>query len=149
MQNHFPGPNNIRKPNQDSFLMKHCLGSSALVIACFDGHGEFGQDVSSFCKHFIEMELPAHPSFMTNLRLAILDVTNKLGNTFQKLFTIICKINHFSYLILFRNSILILVFSFTLLHFISERHLLASPAVDSIFSGSTMILIVMQGQKHR
>jgi hypothetical protein len=74
-------PNNPHKPNQDSLLMKHCEHSSSLIIACFDGHGEFGHDVSWFCKRYIETELPMHPTFTTDLSRAINSVTHALGET--------------------------------------------------------------------
>ena len=77
----YPAPNNPHKPNQDSLLMKHCEHSSSLIIACFDGHGEFGHDVSWFCKRYIETELPMHPTFMTDLSRAIKAVTHALGET--------------------------------------------------------------------
>ena len=72
-------PRNPNKPNQDAFLMKHDPRSSSLIIACFDGHGDYGHDVSRFCKSYIEKELVAHPLFLSNLKGAILDVTHALG----------------------------------------------------------------------
>lgn len=72
-------PQNLRKPNQDALLMKHCQPSSSLVIACFDGHGLYGHLISRFCKSYMEMELPLHKSFETNLSAAIIDVTQALG----------------------------------------------------------------------
>lgn len=102
----YPAPNNPHKPNQDSLLMKHCEHSSSLIIACFDGHGEFGHDVSWFCKRYIETELPMHPTFMTDLTRAINAVTHTLGTTWLIYFTwfdliIISFLSHvmFSYLI--------------------------------------------------
>ena len=74
-------PNNLHKPNQDALLMKHCEQSSSLIIACFDGHGEFGHDVSWFCKRFIESELPLHPTFSTDLSGSIRAVTRALGDS--------------------------------------------------------------------
>ena len=59
--------------------MKHDPRSSSLIIACFDGHGDYGHDVSRFCKSYIEKELVAHPLFLSNLKGAILDVTHALG----------------------------------------------------------------------
>ena len=52
-----------------------------MIIACFDGHGDYGHDVSRFCKSFIETELVSHPLFSSNLNSAILDVTSALGKT--------------------------------------------------------------------
>ena len=75
----FLAPSNARKPNQDSFLMKHDLKSSALVIACFDGHGQYGHDVSRFCKNYLEAELVSHPLFLSNLSMAITEVIYALG----------------------------------------------------------------------
>jgi hypothetical protein len=72
-------PNNPTKRNQDSFIMKNDVATSSLVIACFDGHGQFGHDVSKFCKIFMETTLVSHPLFLKDLHRAILDVTAKLG----------------------------------------------------------------------
>lgn len=74
-------PQNPRKPNQDALLMKHCLPSSSLVIACFDGHGQYGHLISRFCKSYMEAELPLHKHFVSNLGAAIVDVTQALGRT--------------------------------------------------------------------
>mmetsp|Transcript_20476 Transcript_20476/g.19801 ORF Transcript_20476/g.19801 Transcript_20476/m.19801 type:complete len:570 (-) Transcript_20476:129-1838(-) len=97
-------PNNPKKKNQDSFLMKHDPLSSSLVIACFDGHGQFGHDVSKFCKQYLEYSLLTHPLFLSDLHKAIIDVVSSL-----------------------------------------EKEMLASTYVDTVFSGTTMILIIMQG----
>ena len=59
--------------------MQHDVKTSSLVIACFDGHGQFGHDVSRFCKIFMERELVAHHLFLSDLHQAILDVTAQLG----------------------------------------------------------------------
>ena len=59
--------------------MKHDLKSSALVIACFDGHGQYGHDVSRFCKNYLEAELVSHPLFLSNLSMAITEVIYALG----------------------------------------------------------------------
>lgn len=59
--------------------MKLCQPSSSLVIACFDGHGQYGHLISRFCKSYMESELPLHKSFETNLSAAIIDVTQALG----------------------------------------------------------------------
>jgi serine/threonine protein phosphatase PrpC len=72
-------PNNPTKRNQDSFIMKNDVATSSLVIACFDGHGQFGHDVSKFCKVFMETTLVLHPLFLKDLHRAILDVTARLG----------------------------------------------------------------------
>ena len=72
-------PNNPKKRNQDSFIMQHDVKTSSLVIACFDGHGQFGHDVSRFCKIFMERELVSHHLFLSDLHQAILDVTAQLG----------------------------------------------------------------------
>ena len=72
-------PNNPKKKNQDSFIMQHDVRTSSLVIACFDGHGQFGHDVSRFCKIYMERELVSHHLFLSDLHQAILDVTAQLG----------------------------------------------------------------------
>lgn len=72
-------PSNPTKKNQDSFLMQNDVATSSLVIACFDGHGQFGHDVSKFCKKFMEKAMVAHPLFLTDLHTAILEVTATLG----------------------------------------------------------------------
>ena len=59
--------------------MQNDIATSSLVIACFDGHGQFGHDVSKFCKVFMETTLVSHPLFLKDLHRAILDVTAQLG----------------------------------------------------------------------
>ena len=59
--------------------MQHDHNTESLVIACFDGHGQFGHDVSRFCKRYVERELVAHPLILTDIHRAILDVTLALG----------------------------------------------------------------------
>jgi serine/threonine protein phosphatase PrpC len=59
--------------------MQNDVATSSLVIACFDGHGQFGHDVSKFCKNFMEKALVAHPLFLKDLHTAILEVTATLG----------------------------------------------------------------------
>ena len=59
--------------------MQNDVATSSLVIACFDGHGQFGHDVSKFCKVFMETTLVSHPLFLKDLYMAILDVTAQLG----------------------------------------------------------------------
>ena len=63
--------------------MQHDVKTSSLVIACFDGHGQFGHDVSRFCKIFMERELVSHHLFLSDLHQAILDVTAQLGTCAQ------------------------------------------------------------------
>ena len=75
----FIAPQNPSKPNQDALLMTHDKKSSALIIACFDGHGDYGHDISSFCKGFMQKELPVHPAFISDISTAITDVTYALG----------------------------------------------------------------------
>ena len=78
--------------------------TSSLIIAVFDGHGQFGHDVSKFCKVYFESRLVTHPYFSSDVRKAIIETTASL-----------------------------------------ERDMLASPKIDTIFSGSTMSLVVLRG----
>ena len=59
--------------------MQNDIATSSLVIACFDGHGQFGHDVSKYCKKYMESNLVVHPLFLKDLHVAILDVTASLG----------------------------------------------------------------------
>ena len=85
--------------------MQHDARTSSLVIACFDGHGQFGHDVSKFCKTYLESELVTHPLFLKDLHRAILEVTASL-----------------------------------------EKEMMTAAHVDTVFSGTTMVLIIMQGE---
>jgi len=69
---------NPNKPNQDAFWMFHDPATSSLVVAVFDGHGQFGHDVSAYCKTYFRDHLPSHPTFVTNLHRAIHDTIERL-----------------------------------------------------------------------
>ena len=69
---------NPHKPNQDAFWMLHDPDTSSLVIAVFDGHGQFGHDVSAFSKAYFEQHLPSHAAFVTDLHRAIHDTVEGL-----------------------------------------------------------------------
>jgi serine/threonine protein phosphatase PrpC len=97
-------PSNPRKPNQDAFFMKHDPNTSSLVIACFDGHGKYGHEVSRFCKQYMERNLCLHPAFSYDVRHAVIETTASL-----------------------------------------ENDMLAAPHIDTIFSGTTMILLIIRG----
>ena len=64
-------PNQPTKPNQDSFLMQHHQKTQSMIVAVFDGHGQFGHHVSVYCKEYIASKLPQHNTFATDLRKAI------------------------------------------------------------------------------
>lgn len=61
------------KENQDAVLMLYDADSDTLVVACLDGHGENGGRVARFLRNKIQTTLVTHPSFGTDLRLAIAD----------------------------------------------------------------------------
>ena len=84
--------------------MKHDPNTSSLIIACFDGHGQYGHDVSRYCKKYLEKCLCNHPSFSYDVKRAVLE-------------TII-------YL---------------------DKSMLASPSLNTMFSGTTMTLIILRG----
>jgi serine/threonine protein phosphatase PrpC len=97
-------PNNAKKSNQDAFFMKHDPYTSSLIIGCFDGHGQYGQDVSRFCKLYMEKYLCAHPSFHCDVRAAVVETTIAL-----------------------------------------ESEMLAAPHIDTVFSGTTMSILILRG----
>lgn len=89
--------------------MKNDVRTSSLVIACFDGHGQFGHDVSKFCKVFMETTLVSHPLFLKDLHRAILDVTAQLGTRMCTDMHVMCNIypltSYIARLINFRHSL--------------------------------------------
>jgi len=97
-------PQNPKKHNQDAFFMKHDPNTSSLIIACLDGHGQYGHDVSRYCKAYLEKYLCTHPAFESDVRKAIMETTAAL-----------------------------------------ERDMLAAPHIDTVFSGTTMTLLILRG----
>ena len=97
---------NPKKPNQDSFLMQYDSCTSTLIVACFDGHGQFGHDVSAYCKNYFESKLASHAYFANNLHRAIYETIDAL-----------------------------------------EREMLAAPEIDTVFSGTTLTMIIVRGMK--
>lgn len=71
-------PNSPKKSNQDAFFMKHDPNTSSLIIGCFDGHGQYGHDVSRFCKLYMERFLCTHPSFHCDVEAAVIETTAAL-----------------------------------------------------------------------
>ena len=97
-------PKTPKKANQDAFFMKHDPHTSSLIIGCFDGHGQYGHDVSRFCKLFMEKYLCTHLSFHGDVKTAVIQTTAAL-----------------------------------------ESEMLAAPHIDTVFSGSTMTLLILRG----
>ena len=83
--------------------MKHDPTTSSLIIACFDGHGQYGHDVSRYCKKYLEANLCNHPSFPSDVKRAVLETIMGLDDS-----------------------------------------ILAAPHIDTIFSGTTMSLIILR-----
>ena len=67
-------PYNPKKKNQDSLLMAEDAPSRSLLLACFDGHGEFGHKISQEFKRELGPRLFGHPKFTSSLREAIAEV---------------------------------------------------------------------------
>jgi len=67
-------PYNPRKKNQDALLMMEDAASRSLLLACFDGHGEFGHKISQTFKKEVGARLFEHPAFRTDVRAAITDL---------------------------------------------------------------------------
>ena len=84
--------------------MKHDPNTSSLIIACFDGHGQYGHDVSRYCKKYLEKYLCHHPSFSYDVKRAVLETIVYL-----------------------------------------DKSMLASPSLNTMFSGTTMTLIILRG----
>ena len=72
-------------------------------MACFDGHGQFGHDVSAYCKKYFASKLPFHPTFATDLHRSINEIIQCL-----------------------------------------ERDMLAAPEIDTVFSGSTLTMVIVR-----
>ena len=99
-------PNQPSKPNQDSFLMQHHQKTQSMIVAVFDGHGQFGHHVSVYCKEYIASKLPQHSAFATDLKIAINDVILEV-----------------------------------------EKVMLQESGLDTVFSGTTMTLMVIREGK--
>ena len=67
-------PYNPKKKNQDSLLMAEDASSRSLLLACFDGHGEFGHKISQEFKRELGPRLFGHPKFTSSLKEAIAEV---------------------------------------------------------------------------
>lgn len=63
---------NSSKPNQDQILFIKDHFSNTFVFACLDGHGQNGHTVAAFCKNYLEKNLCLHPSFVLDIKSAIL-----------------------------------------------------------------------------
>ena len=92
------------KPNQDSILMLHHTTTDTFIVACFDGHGQFGHHVSRFCYMYLSGAFFSHPEFETNLPKAVEETINQLAVALR-----------------------------------------ADAAVNTIWSGSTLILLALRG----
>ena len=55
-------PHNPRKVNQDRMVIER-HASGAVMLCVFDGHGQFGHDVSSYMKRHFPAAVFSHPSF--------------------------------------------------------------------------------------
>jgi hypothetical protein len=55
-------PHNPRKVNQDRMVIER-HPSGAVMLCVFDGHGQFGHDVSSYMKRHFPAAVFSHPSF--------------------------------------------------------------------------------------
>lgn len=69
-------PYNPKKKNQDSLLMAEDAPSRSLLLACFDGHGEFGHKISQEFKRELGPRLFGHPKFTSGLKEAIAEVVS-------------------------------------------------------------------------
>ena len=96
-----------RSPFLHIIPVLHCsqydVQTASLIVACFDGHGQFGHDVSAYCKKYFASKLPTHPTFASDLHRSI-------NETIQCL----------------------------------ERDMLAAPEIDTVFSGSTLTMVVIR-----
>ena len=85
------------------FCSQYDVQTASLIVACFDGHGQFGHDVSAYCKQYFASKLPLHPTFVTDLHRSINE-------------TILCL----------------------------ERDMLAAPEIDTVFSGTTLTMVIVR-----
>jgi len=61
-------PYNPMKKNQDSMVMSIDPATDTLILAVFDGHGEFGDKVSEYYENKLADQLFGHPSWATDVK---------------------------------------------------------------------------------
>ena len=66
------------RKNQDAYLLFQHEESRSMVLCCMDGHGNSGELCSFYIKNRLEEELTGHPSFVTNLQLALKETISKI-----------------------------------------------------------------------
>ena len=61
------------KENQDAVMVLFDTITDTLVVACLDGHGEFGDKVAQFIRNKIQLLLVCHPCFASDIKTAVLE----------------------------------------------------------------------------
>mmetsp|Transcript_39261 Transcript_39261/g.91587 ORF Transcript_39261/g.91587 Transcript_39261/m.91587 type:complete len:304 (-) Transcript_39261:53-964(-) len=71
-------PYNPMKKNQDALVMQHDPATDTLVLAVFDGHGEFGDKVSEYYEKKLIEAMFSHPSWPTDVKSVSREVILRL-----------------------------------------------------------------------
>eukprot|EP01041_Mallomonas_annulata_P011254 gene11254-23547_t len=69
----FSSTNKTRK-NQDALIMAEIEDTQSLILACMDGHGQYGDAVSQAIKTNFEDKLHVHSKFSTDIKSAISEI---------------------------------------------------------------------------
>lgn len=81
-------PYNPRKKNQDALIMADDPSTNSLILAVLDGHGEHGDYVSAWFRDQLISEFFNHPSWPTNLQVAVSDAVAKVERDLLRNFRI-------------------------------------------------------------
>jgi hypothetical protein len=71
-------PYNPRKKNQDALIMAEDPATNSLLLVVLDGHGEAGDKVAQAFRRELAPAVMAHPSWTTNVKVAIGDCIAKI-----------------------------------------------------------------------
>jgi serine/threonine protein phosphatase PrpC len=81
-------PYNPRKKNQDALVMADDPATNSLVLGVLDGHGEHGDYVSSWFRDQLVSEMFNHPSWASNLQVAVAEAIAKVERDLLRNFRI-------------------------------------------------------------
>jgi len=77
-------PYNPRKKNQDSLIMKEEPKTNSLILCTLDGHGEHGDHVSAWFRDRLVKEMSCHPSWVSDMKLAVAESIAKVEKDLLK-----------------------------------------------------------------
>jgi len=81
-------PYNPRKKNQDAIIMMEEPSTNSLVLCCLDGHGEQGDHVSQWFRERLPKNMFSHPSWTSNMNVAVADAIAKVEKDLLKFYKI-------------------------------------------------------------